>query len=159
MDTNGITDDVRETTITVFKSMVFMDISGTKYDDQIHIPEKHLTAMVGFAGSYMGLAAIHCSEIFARQVGASMLYMDCDELTEEDVRDALGEVANMIAGHFKARLAEKNQSDAAVFDQSVPTVISGTGYETHAVTDAPRYCVKFQTDHEDFFVELALKKT
>ncbi len=159
MDTNGIINDVRETTITVFKSMVFMDARGAKFDDQIHIPDKHLTAMVGFAGSYMGLAAIHCSETFARRVGAAMLHLDCDELTNEDVRDALGEISNMIAGHFKARLAEKNQSDAEVFDQSVPTVIIGSGYETHAVTDAPRYCVKFETDYEDFYVELALKKT
>ena len=158
MDENGITEDVMNTTQTVFKSMVFMDVRGEKFDGAISIPDKHLTAMVGFAGAYMGLAAIHCSEKFARRVGGSMLSLEEDKLSHEDIRDALGEIANMIAGHYKARLAEKVHTQEQVFEQSVPSVICGDDYQTHAVTDAPRYCALFKTDQENFFVELALKK-
>lgn len=159
MDANVITNDVMTTTETVFKSMVFMEVKGQKYEGHISIPNKHLTAMVGFAGAYMGLAAIHCSEGFARVVGGSMLSMDADQLTDEDVRDALGEIANMIAGHYKARLAESVHTQEQVFEQSVPSVILGDDFETHAVTDAPRYCAVFETSSENFYVELALKKT
>lgn len=159
MDKNGITEDVMKTTETVFKSMVFMDINGTEYPDVICIPEKHLTAMVGFAGSYMGLVSIHCSDKFARIVGGSMLRVDADNLSDEDVRDALGEIANIITGQYKARLAEKIQADEQVFRQSIPSIIYGDDYETHTVTNAPRYCAKFETDHESFYVELTLKRT
>ncbi len=159
MDANVITNDVMTTTETVFKSMVFMDVKGQMFEGSISIAKKHLTAMVGFAGAYMGLTAIHCSEHFARRVGGSMLSMDADQLTDEDVRDALGEIANMIAGHYKARLAESVHTQEQVFEQSVPSVICGDDFETHAVTDAPRYCVMFETDSENFYVELALKKT
>ena len=158
MDENQIIEDMMKTTETVFKSMVFMDVKGQKYDEEIRIPNRHLTAMVGFAGAYMGLAAIHCSETFARCVGGSMLSMDFDKLSHEDVRDALGEIANMIAGHYKARLAETVHTDEQVFEQSVPSVICGEDYVTHAVTDAPRYCVMFDTAHGNFYIELALKK-
>lgn len=159
MDKNGIIEDVMKSTETVFNSMVFMDINGSEYPDEISIPEKHLTAMVGFAGSYMGLVAVHCSDKFARIVGGSMLSIDADHLSNEDVRDAMGEIANIIAGHYKARLAEKSQSKEQVFEQSIPSVIYGDDYETHTVTDAPTYCAKFETGHESFYVELALKRT
>jgi chemotaxis protein CheX len=158
MDGNGIIEGVMKASEAVFKSMVFMDVKGKEYKGEIAIPDKHLTAMVGFAGSYMGLAAIHCSENFARRIGASMLSMDPEKLSEEDVRDALGEIANMISGHFKARLAETINAQEEVFEQSVPSVICGEDYETHAVTDAPTYCTMFVTDHENFYVELALKE-
>ena len=158
MDGNGIIEGVTKATEAVFRSMVFMDVKGKAYDGDIVLPDIHLTAMVGFAGSYMGLAAIHCSENFARQVGASMLSMDPVKLSEEDVRDALGEVANMISGHFKARLAESIHAQGEVFEQSVPSVICGEDYEAHAITDAPTYCTVFETDHEKFYVELALKE-
>lgn len=158
MDANVITGTVVETTAKVFERMVHMKIGGQKYDGKISIPGKHLTAMVGFAGSYVGLAAIHCTDKFARLVGGAMLSMDPGGLSTEDVRDALGEVANMIAGDFKAQLAKTFQSDGEVFEQTVPSVISGEDYETFAVTDAPTYCTAFATDDEHFYVELALKK-
>ncbi len=159
MEESKIAENVAKTTEKVFESMVFMKVNGANFDENIKIPSKHLTAMVGFAGAYVGLAAIHCTETFARIIGGSMLMMDQDKLSNEDVRDALGEIANMIAGHFKARLAESLQTQEQVFEQSVPSVISGDDYETYAVTDAPKYTVEFDTDHEKFWVELALKKT
>ena len=158
MDINNIPQAVIDTTTKVFESMVFMKVQSGTVDGPIGINEKHLTAMVGFAGSYVGLAAIHCSETFSRQIGASMLMMDAENLTAEDVRDALGEIANMIAGHFKAKLAETLQTQEQVFEQSVPSVISGDDYQTFAVTDAPRHCVEFTGEKGTFYVEMALKK-
>jgi len=159
MEKNWLYDALSKTVVKVFESMVFMKIDSKIHTDKVLIEDKHLTAMVGFAGVYMGLAAIHCSFDFARKIGGSMLSMEPDNLTEEDVRDALGEIANMISGYYKARLAEKLQTSENVFEQSVPTVISGDDYETCAVTDAPRYCILCNFEGEDFFVELALKKT
>ena len=146
------------TTTTVFKSMVFMDVKEIEFEGKIDIPGKHVTAMVGFTGVYMGLTAIHCSIEFARKIGASMLQMDSSKLTNEDVRDALSEISNMIAGHFKAELAKMLDAEQQVFEQSVPSVISGEDYETHAIIDAPHYYAAFSTGEDIFYVELAMKK-
>jgi chemotaxis protein CheX len=159
MDLNNITEAVVQTTEKVFESMVFMKIKGEPFQGKISIGETHLTAMVGFAGAYVGLAAIHCSERFTRKIAASMLMTSQEKLTAEDVRDALGEVSNMIAGHFKAKLAEQVHTQEQVFEQSVPSVIAGDDFETFAVTDAPRYTAKCTVNEDVFFVEMALKKT
>jgi len=159
MDVQGIRDLVKTTTEEIFKSMVFMDVKGQYHEGHPSIPERHLTAMVGFAGAYMGLATINCSNEFAKAIGASMLQMGSDQLSAEDVRDALGEIANMIAGRFKSQLALKMDLSGQVFEQSVPSVIEGMDFETHAVTDAPSYCIRFEDSNGDvFFVELALKE-
>ncbi|MCK5147499.1 chemotaxis protein CheX [bacterium] len=159
MDSKTIQELVKTTTEEIFKSMVFMDVKGGFHDGPPDIAERHLTAMVGFAGVYIGLAAINCTHAFAQKVGASMLQMKTDELSAEDVRDALGEIANMIAGRFKSQLALKLDLVGQVFEQSVPSVIEGMDYETHAVTDAPSHCIRFEdSDGIVFYVELALKE-
>ena len=158
MDVQLIKDLVQSTTEEIFKSMVFMEVKGQEHDGPPTITERHLTAMVGFAGAYMGLAAINCTIGFAKKIGASMLHMSADDLSAEDVRDALGEIANMIAGRFKSQLALKLDLSGQVFEQSVPSVIEGMDYETHAVTDAPSYCLKFDAGSDVFFVEMALKE-
>lgn|GEM_PF-357407 len=158
MDGNQIIEAVMKTTEEVFENMISMKVKGESYKKEILIPEEHLTAMVGFVGSYMGLAAIHCSKRFARRIIGAMLKIDSNAFTDEDIRDVLGEIANMIAGHFKAQLVESLQTHENVFEQSVPSVICGDGYETCTATEAPKYCVMFQTDIEPFYVELALKK-
>jgi len=149
---------VIDTTKNVFNSMVFMDVSGAECGGDFKIEGNHLTALVGFAGVYMGLAVIHCSMDFARKIGAAMLKTGPDKLTNEDVRDALSEISNMISGHFKAELAKMLNVETQVFEQSVPSVISGGDYETHTITDAPRYFCKFSTGSDTFYVELAMKK-
>ena len=158
MDVQIVKDLVKSTTEEIFKSMVFMEVKGQEDDGPPSLSERHLTAMVGFAGAYMGLAAINCSIDFAKKIGASMLHMSTDDLSAEDVRDALGEIANMIAGRFKSQLALKLDLSGQVFEQSVPSVIEGMDYETHAVTDAPSYCQKFESAAGAFYVELALKE-
>jgi chemotaxis protein CheX len=158
MDQMWISEAVIDTTRQVLSSMASMNVLGGSTLAAIIIPERHLTAMVGFAGSYMGLTAIHCSETVGKKICGSMLRMPPETLSDEDVRDAMGEIANIIAGRFKTAFIEKIQAGEEVFDQSVPSVICGDDYETHTVTDAPTTCVEFTSEQGVFFVELSLKK-
>src|SRR5437867_11505865 len=66
--------------------------SGVKY-----------TAMVGLAGELCGVLSVRCSEEASRQVAALMLDLP-PEKAAEHAWDALGEVANMVAGSFKTKV-------------------------------------------------------
>jgi chemotaxis protein CheX len=81
------------------------------------------TAMVGLAGELCGLLSVRCSEKSSMQVAALMLDL-ASEKAAEHAWDALGEVANMIAGNFKNKL--NGTSDKCML--SVPTVITGADY-------------------------------
>jgi len=153
-----IIDLVKSTTKEIFGSMVQMEVESCDTVELNSLGENHLSAMVGFAGVYMGLAVIHCTRNFAGRIAGSMLMTDPTGLSSEDVRDALGEIANMLGGRFKSQFAIVLELQDKVFEQSVPTVISGSDFETFAVTDAPSDKLTFKAGEDIFVVELALKE-
>ncbi len=88
------------------------------------------TAMVGLAGQLCGVVTLRCSAQAASLMTSRMLGVDPKDATTE-MWDAIGEVANMIAGNFKNKLT--GMADGCLL--SVPTVIIGDDYSTHSLAD------------------------
>ena len=63
-----------------------------------------VVATVAFAGHRRGLVSIHSSIDAARSIACAMLGIPEEEITGE-IPDAMGEVANMVAGTFRNKLA------------------------------------------------------
>jgi chemotaxis protein CheX len=82
-----------------------------------------LTAMVGLAGALCGMITIRCSSDNAIRLASKMAG---DEAVKDPniVSDAMGELCNMVAGNFKAKVT--SLSDHCML--SVPTVITGDNY-------------------------------
>ncbi len=89
------------------------------------------TAMVGLAGQLCGVLTMRCSAQSAVQMTSKMLGIDVKE-EDQQMWDAIGEVANMIAGNFKNKLT--GMGDRCML--SVPTVITGASYSFHSLADA-----------------------
>lgn len=85
-----------------------------------------VTAVVGFGGILSGACVITCDESSARQIAARMTGMNFETL-DDVVKDAVGEICNMVAGAWKSRVPEL----AASCGLSVPAVISGRDYNLH----------------------------
>jgi chemotaxis protein CheX len=77
-----------------------------------------VTAFVQITGGWTGAVLVSCSEELAATVTAAMLALSVEELTQEDISDAVGEVANMVGGTVKSLMLEPA-------DLSLPTVIFG----------------------------------
>lgn len=91
------------------------------------LPDTALTAFIGITGEWTGGVAVHCSAELARVIAARMLMTDdLSSLSEDDVRDAMGEVCNMVAGGLKTRC----QGIGVAFDISVPVIVLA-GEPTH----------------------------
>lgn len=95
-----------------------------------HTPDTDFTAMVGLAGKRCGVLSVRCSHRAALLVTAKMLAIPIEEV-EDGCWDALGELTNMIAGNFKAKLSGLGSHCLL----SVPTVITGADYQTHSLTN------------------------
>ena len=63
---------------------------------------RHLSASVQISGGWDGTVLVSCAEELARKVAASMFDAAEDATSDDEIRDALGEVANMTAGNVKA---------------------------------------------------------
>ena len=79
------------------------------------------TALVGLSGGLCGALSVRCQAAAAYRIGARMLGGNQPFFPEEYVSDALGEIANMVAGNFKSKLP--GLADACRL--SVPTVFHG----------------------------------
>lgn len=108
-------------------------------------------ATVAFAGHRRGLVCIHSSVDAARNIAGAMLGMAEDEITSE-IPDAMGEVANMVAGTFRNKLAAIEPASAI----AVPTVTIGSDFSTKYLSAVRRARCPFEMEGQPISVELIL---
>src|SRR5215510_7361170 len=103
----------------VFETMVFKPLvrcQPIEGPDALR-PRCNVVASVSFAGHRRGLVAFHSGHATAREIAGAMLGLPVETINGE-MPDAIGEVANMIAGAFRTKLAAIEPACAI----SVPTV-------------------------------------
>lgn len=91
-----------------------------------------VTAVVGFGGVLSGACLFRCGETAACAIAGRMTGTEIREL-DDIVKDAIGEICNMLAGAWKGRVPEL----AARCGLSVPAVIAGRDYTLHV--QAPEF--------------------
>lgn len=91
-----------------------------------------ITAVVGFGGALSG-ACVFRSGLSAALVIAGRLTGTEFPAIDDTVKDAIGEVCNMLAGTWKRRLPELS----AKCGLSIPAVITGSNYRIHV--QAPEF--------------------
>jgi len=105
----------------VFASMVSMPMErrtapGPDSDDMT------LLATITFTGDLEGCFGISCNRTCAQAVAAGMLCLETGSaLSDSEVFDALGEIANMIMGGVKTRV----QREITKIEISIPSVVHG----------------------------------
>jgi chemotaxis protein CheX len=147
-------EKIIESTQEIFATMVMMDVavvdenveSGGKLRDTI-------TGLIGLAGTAKGVLAIHLPFPVALMITSNFLGMDVEEINE-DVEDAIGELANMLGGSIKTVLTENGRD----IDLSLPSTISGSLYNFQPSKDVNKIIVGFETIKGHFQVELQLEK-
>ena len=91
-----------------------------------------VTSMVGLAGRLCGVLSLNCDHHSAAIMTSKMLGVD-PENAGPHLSDAMGEIANMVAGNFKNKVA--GLGDGCML--STPTVITGEDYSLHSLADSP----------------------
>jgi chemotaxis protein CheX len=95
-----------------------------------------VTAVVGFGGVLSGACVFRTGAAVAIDIAVRMTGMPFEEV-DDTVKDAIGEICNMLAGAWKGKVPEL----AANCGLSVPAVITGRDYRLHV--QAP----EFQLQH------------
>jgi chemotaxis protein CheX len=83
-----------------------------------------ISAAVSVTGSWNGHVVIETTASGSRQAAAAMLSMEGDEVSDADIADALGEIANVIGGGVKGLLP-------GTCALSLPHVVSSPGSTRH----------------------------
>lgn len=154
MSEDSFAQYIIDATKDVFNTMVMLELQDSyPLEEPVTKFQCSVTGMVGLAGTYTGILSIHCPQTFALRIASNMLGMDIDEMCE-DVNDAVGEIANMLAGSVKQMLSKGGLD----INLSIPTVISGEEYTINAISDLDAVVVPFTNEGERFLVGLTLRK-
>jgi chemotaxis protein CheX len=88
-----------------------------------------LTASIRFGGTFPALLSLTCARSLAQSIAAAMFQVRADHATSKDVRDAIGEVINILGGNLKAVLSPSCQlALPAVAEGDVaPELLLGAG--------------------------------
>jgi chemotaxis protein CheX len=130
MDQKTIVASVSKAARDVFSTMLGMEIEvGESFIEQTSPPESQkVVALIGLAGQWIGTGVVGCSPEFACRIASTMLMAEY-EAVNEDVLDAMAEMANMIFGNVKTELEES----LGGLGLSIPTVIFGRNFATRSV--------------------------
>ncbi|MFZ0234613.1 MAG: chemotaxis protein CheX, partial [Candidatus Acidiferrales bacterium] len=116
-------------------------------------PSGNVSALIGLAGAMSAILRVRCSPETTEHVAAKML--GGDAVPEKSAcQDAIGEIANMVAGNFKSKIS--GLVDACVL--SVPTIVTGDDYEVRRVGKGERIevCVECEGRPVWLILEISL---
>jgi len=103
----------------VFETMLRYQVepSSDAYEPGPHM----VTAVVFFAGEWKGATLLECSRDQAIAFAGRLMGLAEPSEMDDDVRDAMGELANMIGGNLKSLLPQG-------LGLSMPSVLDGSDY-------------------------------
>ena len=143
---------ISESTQEIFSSMIMLEVKpGEPFNRNKSMLTNSISGIIGLAGNTKGLLAIHLPVSVALAVTTGFLGMDVDEI-DEDVRDAIGELANMLGGSIKSAIDPKGSE----IQLSMPSSISGEEYSIDCIADAQEITVPFELNGATFLVELQI---
>lgn len=146
--------DISNATQEIFSSMVMLDVSpGEAFKRDDSKLENSISGIIGLAGAIKGMMAIHLPNDAAIAVTTAFLGMEVEEI-DEDVCDAIGELANMLGGSMKTVL-DPTGSEVQL---SMPSAIHGEEYAVDCLADSESVTVPFTFDGQTFMVELQISQ-
>jgi len=136
---------------------IFQSMLGT--EPRLHSAERTeqplknpgVVAIVGYAGEHEGTVIFGCGKPLAASLAELMLMEEDLDPDGEEVDDAMGEIANMVAGQLK-NLVCKTGNEVQL---SIPVIIHDGDYRLQVPDGYERWLLTaFHVDGEPFFVEL-----
>lgn len=113
-------------------------------------PTYDVSSIIGFSGDVVGSVVVsfqmHAAEKLATAFAGSPI-----DPKSPDFADALGELANMVAGSAKKHLG-------ALASITVPSVVIGSGHTIARLSDVPCVVIPCKTAAGDFAVEVSIKQ-
>jgi len=154
--TLNLTAKIEENVIDVFDTMLSIELEKMDADAADQQPGDHLVGAISFAGTVLGVISVDVSYDFARIMTACMMGVAPEEVEDdEEIKDLLGELGNIIGGNLKSQFTDKGMVCAI----STPSITSGADFVIESLNMETYHKFHFKSDDGEVCVELGLKST
>ena len=143
METTVSVDMLEGIVKSVFITMMGLDVSNS--EAPFHSHGERVTSFVHLTGGWSGAVVFECTKQQACTFAGRILCMDPPESVDDDVRDVIGELANMIGGNMKSGMAPGVRL-------SMPTVMEGTDYDVRVCGSQLLERLGFECEDGNFWV-------
>ncbi len=126
--------------------------AGKPYVKKGNTANGDVTGLVGITGELNGSISITFTKSCAVAIVKNMLGDELQDVVQ-DVRDAVGEITNMISGQARAGLSEQGLN----FSGATPSVIMGDNHTIAHVASTPVMAIPFSSEVGDFTVEFSFE--
>ncbi|MGD0647326.1 MAG: chemotaxis protein CheX [Acidobacteriaceae bacterium] len=134
---------------SVFITMLGLEVSPSE------IPRRPagdlLTSYVQLTGDWNGAVLLECTRQQACRFAGMILSTDPPDTVDDNVRDVLGELANVIGGNMKCVMATAARL-------SMPTVIEGGDDDVRVFGSKARERLTFDSSEGNFWVTILIAK-
>jgi chemotaxis protein CheX len=135
---------------TVFGTMVSLEVSACQ-TPWFHGGDR-LIAAVHMMGAWNGALLMECDRGLACRIAGRFLSMDPPIAVDDDVRDVLGELANMVGGNLKSVMTPGIRL-------SLPSVVDGGDYSVRFCGTQIDARVSFHCDEGPFWITVLRVET
>ncbi|MBW1739586.1 MAG: chemotaxis protein CheX [Deltaproteobacteria bacterium] len=141
-------------TINVLETMAFTKAeAGKPYLKKDQVAQGDVTGVIGLIGGVSGTISVSFTEKSILSIVSNMFGEEMKELNEE-IKDAVGEITNMISGQARQELEGMGISLKA----AIPSVIVGKNHSINHITKHPIIAIPFNTANGGFTIEVCFEK-
>jgi len=139
-------------TVQVLKTMAFVEPkAGKPFLKKDSLARGDISGIIGLTGSARGSLALSFSESCILKVVSNMLGEEIKTLNG-DIKDAVGEITNMVSGAARKELETLGFNITA----AIPTVVAGKDHSISHVLGGPSIIIPFETPQGPFFVDICI---
>jgi len=159
-----VRDYINRAVTDVFKTMVGRQPTFCTQED--HAPGKSLllsepqrpqvVGTVGFIGECNGLIYLHLDLAFAKVCTCQLLgvtAVELEEMGDECINDAIGELTNMTVGSFKNGLCDAGHPCKL----TIPSILRGTNFSIEPISSAVRHIYYFDCAEHRVIADILMK--
>lgn len=143
-----------EGTISVLRTMASVEPkAGKPFLKKDTLAHGDVSAIIGLTGAATGSLALSFSEKCILKIVSNMLG-ETTESINGDIRDAVGEITNMVSGVARKTL----EASGLTISAAIPTVVSGKDHAIHHVMGGPSIIIPFEIEEGPFVVDISLSE-
>ncbi|GEM_PF-4914619 len=137
MDERYLCQKIAEAVKSVFNMMAGISLEEKEVITSKEEIRGDITGIIGFSNEQTkGSMAISFPIKLAKKTVANMLVSDPESITEDDLIDGIGEIANMVIGDFNNRIEN-------IFTISLPSVVTGKNHLVSFFHDGSPVIISF----------------
>ena len=143
-----------DATMNVLETMASIKARpGEPYIKKDEMARGEVSGVIGLTGEVGGTFSVSFTETSILSIVSNMFGEKMKEMNDE-IKDAVGEITNIISGQARQKLEESGRSMQA----AIPTVITGKNHTITHITTYPIIAVEFSTDNGGFTIEVCFEE-